>query len=202
MMFLGSKHCPKCGAAAAKPAVIEAGKRCPRCKTAMPLISIGESQMLECPDCLGLWLTSATFEKICSDREHQATVLGSATLAHENRETPEAKINYIPCPECGQLMNRANFARCSGVIIDLCKQHGLWFDRDELSRIIEFIRGGGLDMARNREKLAIEEERRRLHQDQLAASMNLSDMPRVHESDDTRITGIASAAGLLRLLLG
>jgi Zn-finger nucleic acid-binding protein len=59
-------------------------------------------------------------------------------------------------------MNRMNFARCSGVIVDICKQHGTWFDRDELSRIVEFISGGGLEAARVREKEDIKEERRRL----------------------------------------
>ena len=49
-------------------------------------------------------------------------------------------------------MNRVNFARCSGVIVDICKQHGTWFDRDELSRIVEFIHGGGLNASRAERK--------------------------------------------------
>ena len=48
--------------------------------------------------------------------------------------------------------NRINFAKCSGVIVDVCKGHGTWFDRDELTRIVEFIRGGGLDAARAKER--------------------------------------------------
>jgi Zn-finger nucleic acid-binding protein len=96
-------------------------------------------------------------------------------------------------------MNRINFARCSGVIVDVCKGHGTWFDRDELSHIVEFIRQGGLEASRNKEKAAIEEERRRLRQEQLASS----DIHRSMGSDidDNRITGIASARGLLKFLL-
>ena len=66
-------------------------------------------------------------------------------------------------------MNRVNFARCSGVIVDFCKGHGTWFDRDELSRIVEFIRGGGLEESRSREKEEIKEERLRLLEEQRAA---------------------------------
>jgi Zn-finger nucleic acid-binding protein len=96
-------------------------------------------------------------------------------------------------------MNRINFARCSGVIVDVCKGHGTWFDRDELSRIVAFIRGGGLAAARDREKAEIQEARR-----QLAAEQTLADNPmaRLSEDDDRRLTGIASARGLLNFLLG
>jgi Zn-finger nucleic acid-binding protein len=63
-------------------------------------------------------------------------------------------------------MNRNNFARSSGVIIDVCKQHGIWFDAEELPRIIEFIRAGGLEHARRKEKLEIEEQKSRLRDEQ------------------------------------
>ena len=59
-------------------------------------------------------------------------------------------------------MNRVNFARCSGVVVDVCKAHGTWFDRDELRRIVEFIRAGGLEQARAFELDQLERERRAL----------------------------------------
>ena len=102
-------------------------------------------------------------------------------------------------------MNRINFARCSGVIVDICKGHGSWFDRDELTRIVEFIRAGGLDAARAKEKAAIEEERRQLRQEQLSADRRSSSLLDIGAADDYRntgiTTGIASARGLLKLLL-
>jgi Zn-finger nucleic acid-binding protein len=122
----------------------------------MQLVPIGNTKVLECETCLGLWLNIQAFEKICADKEQQSAVLGSASLA---AVLPAVKVNYVPCPDCSQLMNRANFARCSGVIIDVCKRHGIWFDRDELSRIVEFIQDGGLQISRAKERVAIEEER-------------------------------------------
>jgi Zn-finger nucleic acid-binding protein len=199
MMFLGSKHCPRCGAAAAKPDELASeGKKCPRCKSEMVLKSLGDVSLLECSRCLGLWLNVATFERICADREQQSAVLGAATLATSDRTVAASKVSYIPCPECSQLMNRANFAKCSGVIVDLCKRHGIWFDRDELSRIIEFIREGGLDLSRSREKMQLEEERRNL--ERLKSGVPRSDASGIFDTDK-RITGIASAGGLLKFLL-
>ena len=110
------------------------------------------------------------------------------------------KISYAPCPECSQLMNRVNFARCSGVIIDICKGHGTWFDREELTRIVEFIRAGGLEASRSREKAELEEERRRLRQEQIKLDMSRSGIIGVNHSEDS-LLGIASAGGLLKLLI-
>ena len=52
---------------------------------------------------------------------------------------------YVACPDCGKIMNRQNFGKRSGVIIDVCRGHGTWFDADELSRVIAFVEGGGLE---------------------------------------------------------
>ncbi|HKX45900.1 MAG TPA: zf-TFIIB domain-containing protein, partial [Planctomycetota bacterium] len=48
------------------------------------------------------------------------------------------------CPECQAQMQRANFQKRSGVIIDRCHEHGTWLDSDELERIAAYILGGGL----------------------------------------------------------
>jgi Zn-finger nucleic acid-binding protein len=199
MMFIGSKHCPRCGAAADRDdTAVTAGKHCPRCRSAMQVVTVGKQKVLECATCLGLWLTPNSFEKICADKEEHSAVLGSASLANANRTVPETKVNYIPCPECSQLMNRANFARCSGVIIDLCKKHGIWFDSNELSRIVEFIRSGGLELSRTREKRALEEQRRELNQQQLTLDAQRSRAVSISDSD--RASGIASTSDLVNFL--
>ena len=45
-----------------------------------------------------------------------------------------------------------HFAHKSGVILDICKAHGAWFEREELRRIVEFIRAGGLETSRERDR--------------------------------------------------
>jgi Zn-finger nucleic acid-binding protein len=46
------------------------------------------------------------------------------------------------------MMNRTNFARISGVIVDTCRGHGIWFDPGELEKIMDFIAHGGLVKAK------------------------------------------------------
>lgn len=203
LMFIGSKHCPRCGAAAAQAAAAELSElKCPRCNTRMAGITLGATALRECEQCIGLWVEVAAFEKICADREQQAAVLGAAVPA-PSRQSPAGnaeKVRYVPCPHCGQLMNRINFARCSGVIVDICKGHGTWFDRDELSGIVQFIRGGGLEVSRKKEKTELEFERQKLRAEQLAAA-NRSNAHGMTYSDDERLGGLSAAGGLLKFLL-
>lgn len=165
VMFAGSKHCPRCGAKAVLPKVAseENSGKCPRCQIGLGLLKIEEINLRDCRKCDGVWANAETFENICANRESQAAVLGF--MAKKKTAENNKPVQYVPCPVCRQLMNRHNFARSSGVIIDICKQHGVWFDSEELPQIIEFILQGGLDHARQKEKLEISEQINRLRQE-------------------------------------
>ena len=164
MMFEGSKFCPRCGVKAERKVGPDTRLECPKCKNkTLRAVALGHTPLNECERCHGLWIEASTFETICTDRERQSVVLGGAsTVFTPGKRHLEAKIQYVRCPECRELMHRVNFAKCSGVIIDVCKRHGSWFDRDELQHIVEFIRGGGLETARAKEKVELEQARRRL----------------------------------------
>ena len=174
MMFTGSRHCPRCGAQGkrAEAKTEDERRACPRCRVALEAVAVGAMSLRECGRCGGLWVEAAAFERICSDREQQAAVSGvaAAKSVEANGGAGKVGVRYVPCPECDELMNRVNFARCSGVVVDVCKAHGTWFDRDELQRIVEFIRAGGMSAARAREIEQLAEERRRLRQEQLSAA--------------------------------
>jgi Zn-finger nucleic acid-binding protein len=59
---------------------------------------------------------------------------------------------------CRKLMNRSNFGGGSGVIIDVCGPDGVFFDRGELTRIVDFIEKGGWNRVKKREKERMQEE--------------------------------------------
>lgn len=164
MMFEGSKFCPHCGAKSERSAASATEMPCPKCDgKKLAQVQLGETTVSECESCHGLWVEASTFDSICVDRERQSTVLGAASSAFiPGQRSFDPVIKYVRCPHCRCLMHRVNFAKCSGVIIDTCKGHGCWFDRDELQHIVEFIRTGGLDLSRAREKAELEAARRRL----------------------------------------
>jgi Zn-finger nucleic acid-binding protein len=205
MMFAGSLHCSHCGAQAERVEAVDETKarRCPRCRVPLESVAVGSATLRECARCGGLWVDVTSFEQIVSEREEQSTALGAAAVMPKQAGGGGApdKVRYVPCPECGQLMNRVNFARSSGVVVDVCKGDGTWFDRDELRRIVEFIRGGGLEASRAREKREIEEERRRLRQEQHAATLHHRHVSGAGDAEDNRSSVIRAARELLKLML-
>ena len=164
----------------------------------MKAITVGDCSLRECPQCQGVWADVAVLQQICAEREKQAAVLGMESASPAS-VGPEKQIRYLPCPVCSKLMNRVNFARCSNVIVDVCKSHGTWFDKDELRRTIEFIRAGGMDKARAREIAQLEDERRRL-QAERTASIPLENQDTDFLSHNHQ-SGASIALELLRHLL-
>lgn len=156
-IFAGSKHCRHCGASTDDAAQLlpdrNAPRSCPRCGPTASLVAnlVGDVLLDECPSCGGLFLDTASVQRLVADRERQVATqqaIRAAPVVPERPQAFEQKPVYLKCPDCEQLMARQNFGRRSGVIVDVCRPHGTWFDADELRRVLEFIEGGGLDRAR------------------------------------------------------
>lgn len=162
-MFKGSRFCAQCGAEATREMVPDGPPlECPRCAAEMQTLMLGTTMATECAECGGLWLNPAALQALCSAREAHAAVVNALAARVPARQEPLDTVRYIPCPRCGKLMNRQNFARSSGVITDVCKADGVWLDRGELQRVIGFVDSGGLAVQRARELEQLAEEQRRL----------------------------------------
>src|SRR5262245_31717574 len=161
LMFQGSAFCPKCGARSSRAAPEPSTNVCPGCRGPLAQVLLGDLPILECTACDGVWVGAADFERICASREAQAAVLERRRSTPPSEAHP-APIHYRPCVVCGKMMNRVNFGRVSGTVIDVCRGHGTFLDAGELHAIATFIIDGGLDLARQREKDDLEVERHRL----------------------------------------
>jgi Zn-finger nucleic acid-binding protein len=135
--------------------------RCSACFGLMHEKQIGETVLMECEKCHAMWVDSATFEHICADRDTQAAVL-QQYQAPPPKAAAATEVKYRRCVACGTIMNRLNFGRVSGTIVDVCKGHGTFLDAGELHQIVTFIQGGGLDRARQRQIDDMKEEEERL----------------------------------------
>jgi len=203
LQFQGAAFCSHCGAKLDRTEMDAASSRlCPRCRAPMQAVTLGRTSLCECPRCEGLWADHAALEQICADREQQAAVLGAAVPAPPSQPVDlEEQIRYLPCPICRGLMNRVNFAHCSHVVVDVCRPHGTWFDKDELRRIVEFIRAGGLDAARTREIEELEQRRRELTAARSAGGCTAGDGGSGFGRDDMHF-GISAVGAVLKALLG
>ena len=198
-MFVGAQFCPHCGAKAVEGEETgEAALGCPGCDGDMPGVRVGTTTMHQCAQCGSAWLAPDVFASLCADRESRgllASAVGGtatpSTVAHPQR------VRYVHCAVCHGIMNRVNFGHSSGIIIDVCKQHGVWFERDELRGVLSFIERGGMEQAR-----AKEEAQRAAQQTPSSftdSSLLSSDLLRDSESaftlhHDTKQNGLAGVA--------
>lgn len=156
----GDQHCRACGHALAVPVRnLQADPPkplpCPRCDQTLVSILVGDAVLDECRRCGGDWLEHEVFDEIVRSREDRDALLDAiARMRPANAQTATAtqwrrdEPFYVKCPECAKIMQRRQFARISGVVVDVCADHGIWFDRSELTGVIEFVGDGGLERAR------------------------------------------------------
>jgi Zn-finger nucleic acid-binding protein len=159
-MFAGMDFCPECGTRAARVDG-DGTLPCPGCKNRMQAIHVGDTPLFECGECHATWLDSDTFTKLCANREAHGAVadmLGPKIVGP--KATTQTGVRYLPCPACQKVMNRENFGHRSGVIIDVCKGHGVWLERGELHAVLAFVDAGGLERARRMDDERRAEERR------------------------------------------
>ncbi len=160
LMFDGAAFCPKCGTARARRQADDAGATCPACKGALEQIQIGSTTILECNACDGVWVDADVFERLCADRESQAAILHR--LSNRTPSASAERVRYRPCLRCTKMMNRVNFGKHSGAVVDVCRGHGTFLDAGELHQIVTFIQNGGLERARAQQMDDLREEEQRI----------------------------------------
>ena len=124
-----------------------------------------DARSLDCPDCGGALQRQEQRGRLLHECRRcggqfveygvLAEILEPRTPSYDISRKPrpssnplEHSVRYRPCPACRQMMNRKNFGGRSGVIVDACGRHGLWFDRGELEAVLRFVEHGGLVQAR------------------------------------------------------
>ena len=150
----GARHCPACGAALQRPTEEDApAMKCPGCGGVLGSVRIGPTQLRPCLACGGIWMAKTEFETMARAREARDLFLGSPQgEGRPGQQSVSMEVHYRRCPVCGKFMNRMNYARISGVILDGCRDDGFWFDPDELRKVVVFIETGGLDRAARRQR--------------------------------------------------
>ncbi len=145
-VFDGARYCPACGEYLLTPAATNdkdqnTAMPCPRCDDTLHARQAGQHRIHACPGCGGIWLGHPVLRKVLQDKGNDKALNILLGKRHEIDQLPKRHpVAYLPCPQCGELMHRRNFAGRSGVIIDECAAHGLWFDRHELAAAIRFAR--------------------------------------------------------------
>ena len=125
-----ARFCTACGVAFSPEEVRLEGHElpCPVCDALMPPHRIGGIGVNECTGCNGVWAPGGSFDLLVSRAiEARRDATPEQLLALDPRvrgANPLAqKVQYRKCPECQAFMQRRNFRKSSGVIIDACHEH-------------------------------------------------------------------------------
>ena len=145
-----ARHCHACGVAVAPQPIgaADPDRPCPICpgKPALRNRALASDlALLECARCGGLWLTPGPLRtlvaRVSTGAGQAAALLGPlAGTDHAARTPPPAGGPlYRACVVCAERMNRTRFAGRTPVVVDYCREHGVWFDPDELSTALDAL---------------------------------------------------------------
>ena len=103
----------------------------------MSVRGLGEIPAHRCDECRGFWVARDALEGLVVDAARQKATI--AALGPSERFV-ETRVVYLQCPECDGPMARQNFRRVSGITVDQCPGHGVWFDAGELNDAVAYLR--------------------------------------------------------------
>jgi Zn-finger nucleic acid-binding protein len=96
-------------------------EKCPRCSA--DLIDAGSVRA--CTSCRGQWVPADVLVDMAVNMQSPLRPIQLSWVA-DKHET-------LGCPTCGKPMEQWKLYR---VPIDRCRDHGIWFDRDELMQVL------------------------------------------------------------------
>ena len=155
---------------------------CPRCAQPMEAVSVeaasgtesGHVVIDECRACGGVWFDRGELEAVAQSQPAEASAARRAAGSRSQLETQrltDVIVKYLKCPRCQKLMNRQNYGRVSGVLIDVCGYHGAFLDAGEIKAVRDFLDSGGGEFATS---LEARDARDRQSTEKLNAQMNRS----------------------------
>lgn len=97
---------------------------------------VGDVVVDTCDPCGGVYIDHGTIEQILRERPDRVDALLAAL---PRTETGVDTRSIATCPTCGLAMEKRMASGGSGVIMDVCKPHGVFFDPGELHRVVAFV---------------------------------------------------------------
>jgi Zn-finger nucleic acid-binding protein len=170
----------------------ESDRVCPHCGIKMQTIDLGlggEFLIERCDKCLGMFFDPNEIEALIDQSVKHVYGIDQQRMEQiieEEQISRPAAIKYIRCPVCGEMMNRRNYGARSGVVVDECRQHGIWLDGGELSQIMKWVKAGGRLHDEKRQLEQLKEKQRNLRRDKMTSQAGLDDFGFQHGPHGTR----------------
>jgi Zn-finger nucleic acid-binding protein len=118
---------------ASDPAAVE--RRCPHCKKRLVTVVADGVSLSGCGACGGIWVDNASARKVLSNPESVFADL--ARRAAAGATGSRGKSEKPTCAECPAILDRSSV---QGIDLDVCAEHGTWFDARELETLVKILR--------------------------------------------------------------
>ena len=106
---------------------------CPVCKYPLIVLELEQIEVDYCTSCDGVWLDAGELELLLETDEERSKLINLF------KEAETVKEKSYDCPICGKHMKKFEIGQQGKVIVDKCKKnHGIWFDKGELKKVVEF----------------------------------------------------------------
>lgn len=122
---------------------------CPRCRVPLVAAVEGAGYVDVCEACAGRFLSREGAERLLGDVALREQLLADLPV---EPYALDLVVTYLPCPVCDTRMNRRQYGRHSRVVVELCREHGVWFEKGGLRTALAYVKEGGLVRAEKEEE--------------------------------------------------
>jgi Zn-finger nucleic acid-binding protein len=140
-------------------ATLGAELACPRCRETLSYAFQGSYDVHECKRCFGAFVDKSALATFIEGARETGTA--DVGVERTSGPTPDIAVDALArCPSCRIVMMRRVFGKRSGVLVDVCAEHGTWFDAGELAKALSFEAGGGAKRVERQEQDEAEQRKR------------------------------------------
>jgi Zn-finger nucleic acid-binding protein len=126
--------CPGCGAL-----VPVSVRLCPCCTLPFERRDVEGLVFDECAQCGGVFLDHQTHKRLFADKTLALAEALVATVAHDEPARSNGR-PALACPACADSMQRRLTDSGAGIVLDICLEHGTFFEMGKLPAIVAFVR--------------------------------------------------------------
>jgi Zn-finger nucleic acid-binding protein len=108
---------------------------CPLCSTSLE-DSVFDGVPIQVCATHGTWLDKGELLAITEEERWKPTLFWEELFRTQSKP-PRRDGRHLPCPHCAQVMEPMPY---HGVIIDWCRDHGVWLDSGEMEAILNNLR--------------------------------------------------------------
>jgi Zn-finger nucleic acid-binding protein len=128
---------PPSGVQLASKEAVASSLVCPRCDVSLFRGSAHGVLLNGCGLCGGIWIDNASASRAM--KSYDRAVVTMASTAGRHATTQPERSASVRCAECRAPTQRVKVSRHQ-IPVDYCELHGTWFDKGELTTVLESLR--------------------------------------------------------------